>query len=116
METTIKIRKINFLKQLLYHPVCYRIISGQLEELNKTPIKSLVHEVKKIINKYIDITNVEKMIEWKKSELIEATRRANETSDAKSIRYLLENPTSLNHELTKQLLGWDRRTSLRHRK
>ena len=108
LEITMKIRKLNFIKQLLYHPICYKIIKAQLEQMERTSIKSLVHEVRRILNKAIDISNIERAVNSKIAELEEETLRMNNRPESRSIRYLLENNSPSNQELAKNLLHWDK--------
>lgn len=102
LTIAIKIRKLNFARQLMQNRLTRKILEHQLENRSKLANKSFVRELVKIsgINIFtIDATNIVRLCRAEANKLKSITENSNSTKKAKAIRYLLNHRNKSNDEL-----------------
>ena len=106
IERIVKIRKLNFLKELLKYDLTSNIIDNMMDKRKKIPHKSLLKECMAIIGKDCGLQELTDSIAAKISELKEITNREQNSKESKAIKYLLERKCPASIDLARKLLFW----------
>ena len=116
LVTTIKMRKLNFVKQLVMNRLTNEIIQYQLGHKEKLATKSFLREIVRITGKNIYTLNAENIVKTCRVEvnkLKRVTEQEKSSKESKAIRYLLDHRSSGNDELLRTLTHWSTRRQSR---
>lgn len=120
LEETIKMRKLQFVKNLLKHSVTRKIIEAHNENKQGNHPKSLTTEINKLTGHHYGHSSrsTEEIIEGIEKKLTDITQNVQKnqnTNSAIAIRYLLTNNTKQNQDLANKLMRWDNKKEIKSR-